>query len=75
MMIATKFNVGDTVWCMRDNKPIQVCITFLRAVRSKSNNYIKYGGDRKTGSHSYQQYTDLDENTLFKTKADLLGSL
>ena len=70
MRFETKFDKGDHVWFMENNKPTEVAISDIRVL------YLctKQEGLNRLGSHVMGS-TKLLEDGLFKTKGELLGSL
>lgn len=68
MTIETKYNIGDEVWFIKDNKPqtIQVFCIEIIAASTVSKPCIKYGFG------NFERYT---ESHLFPTKEELLKSL
>lgn len=75
MEIKTKFNIGDYAWCMKNNRPIKVCITSIEAFYGSSQGRIKYNAEDALNPITWLDHPNLFENTLFKTKEDLLNSL
>jgi hypothetical protein len=76
MKVETKFDVGNQVFLMHDNKVVHAKITFiLISVQSQrsDNPVIKY--DLMTPSPDYILLKGIKESLLFKTKEDLLNSL
>lgn len=71
MTIETKFNIGDEVWCMHNNK---VYISFIQEVRVRKNN-------KKTKiEYIVESMQKIDfglkkEDELYPTKEELLKSL
>lgn len=69
MTIETKFNYGDTVWIMENNKPKTETVF-------ETNIYIKKGnGEVIRYSTANGGGTWLDEHFCFATKEELLKSL
>jgi hypothetical protein len=66
MTIETKYNVGDKVWSMKDNKPQTNTIDRIRAYAS-DDVYIEYEVIGSSKEHA--------EHELFPSKQDLLNSL
>ena len=67
MEVKTKFNVGDMVWYIYNNKVSHLDVTAVSiSVYSDSDPIIKY-----TLHYDYE----LDESKLFTTKEELLKSL
>ena len=71
-----KFNVGDRVWYMKDNKPTEVVISAIEIFFVNTNqDRITYDAKNVTNSVSWLDNTKLQEACLFKSKAELLESL
>ena len=76
MNIETKFDVGDQVFLMHDNKVTHAKIMFiLISVQSQRSDNLVIKYDLITPSPDYILLKDLKESLLFKTKEDLLNSL
>ena len=76
MEFKTVFNVKDTAWYMKNNKPTEVIISAIEIFYVNTNqDRIKYSAKDVTGSVSWLDHTNLLESMLFRTKADLLSSL
>ena len=76
MKFETQFDIGDHVWCMRDNKPTEVIISEIEIHQvSRYQTPIEY----KTGAIIFPSDSASikwrNEETLFKTKDELLMSL
>ena len=71
MTIETKYNIGDEVWLMKENKPTKRVVDFIEiiAASTTSKSFIQYGlkieGDVER----------VVESRLFPTKEELLKSL
>ena len=71
MTIETKYNIGDEVWCMNNNK---VYMSFIQEVRVRKNN-------KKTKiEYIVEKMQKIDfglkkEDELYPTKEELLKSL
>lgn len=76
MNFETKFNIGDHAWYMKSNKPVEVVISAIEIFYVNTNqDFIKYNAKNVTNSVSWLDHTNLHENTLFKSKRELLESL
>ena len=75
MTITTKFNKGEKVWFMHNNKPLEIIIVFIDiSIGGASGTVINYAGT-KTNTSSYHRIDTINEHKLFKTKEDLIKSL
>lgn len=76
MIFETKFNVKDSAWYMKDNKPVEVIISAIEIFYVNTNqDKIKYNARDVIGSVSWLDHTNLFENKLFKSQNELLESL
>jgi hypothetical protein len=76
MKFETKFNINDHAWYMKNNKPEEVIISAIEIFYVNTNqDRIKYNAKNKANSVSWLDHTNLFENSLFKSKEDLLLSL
>lgn len=76
MKFETKFNKGDHVWYMKNNKPTEVEIESVEIFYvGTDQDYIKYNGSDVINPITWLDHPNLFENMLFKTKEDLLNSL
>ena len=75
MKFETKFNLGDTIWFMRNNVPTKAIVTYIQASQCGTNKTVFYNAKRVTGSVSWLDYTNLNEINLFESKKDLLMAL
>lgn len=67
MIFNTKFNPGDFVWIMRDNRPVRVQIEEVEVGATRSHKYkAKY-------NMNIDKYVYEDE--MFATKEELIASL
>jgi len=79
MQIETKFDIGDTVFFIEENKVQQATIKRISINVNESNSQFGYGykPDARirysTDSSNLSKYKN--EEQLFKTKQDLLDSL
>lgn len=71
MIIETKFNIGDEVWFMKENKPTKKVVNFIEIVTASttSKSFIQYGLKMED---TVERVT---EKHLFSTKEELLKSL
>ena len=71
MKIETKYNIGQEVWFMKENKPTKQVVGFVEiiAASTTSKSFIQYGL-KIEGS-----VERVVENKLFPTKEELLKSL
>jgi hypothetical protein len=71
-----KFNVGDHVWYMKDNKPTEVVVSAIEVFFVNTDqDRITYNAKNVTNSVSWLDHTNLREEWLFRSKAELLESL
>ena len=76
MNIKTKFNLNDTAWYMRDNKPKEVVISAIEIFHAGTRqDYIKYNARSVIDSVSWLEHINLFENMIFKTKDNLIKSV
>lgn len=72
MIFNTKFNPGDFVWIMRDNRPVRVQIEEVEVGAIRSHKYkTKY--TMVTGTWTTDKWMYEDE--VFATKEELIKSL
>ena len=71
MTIGTKYNLGDEVWLMKENKPTTRVVDFIEIIvaSTTSKSFILYG--LKMGS----EVERVVESHLFPTKEELLKNL
>lgn len=72
MTIETKYNIGDEVWFMQNNKICSDTITAIHTYRTETISHITYGFGKSIRS---QIIAIIDERDLFPTKEELLKSL
>lgn len=72
MTIETKYNIGDEVWFMQDNKVCSDTITAIHTYRTETISNITYGFGKSIRS---QIIAVINEQDLFPTKEELLKSL
>ena len=76
MKFETKFNINDHVWYIKNNKVTEVSISAIRIFYVNTNqDRIKYNAKNITNSVSWLDHINLFEDTLFKSKEELLLSL
>ena len=76
MKFETKFNLNDSAWYMKDNKPTEVIISAIEIFFVNTNqDKMKYNAKDVINSVSWLDHTNLFEDMLFNTKDDLLQSL
>lgn len=76
MDFETKFNIGDRAWFMKDNIPTEVVISCIQIFHVGTNqDCTKYNARKVVGSVSWLDHQHLFEDSLFKTKRDLLSFL
>ena len=76
MNFKTKFNLEDRAWYMKDNKPIEVIVSAIHIFHvGTSRDHIKYSAKNITNSVSWLDHQHLFEDTLFRSKSELLKSL
>lgn len=76
MDIKTKFNLKDSVWFMKDNKPVNALISAIETFNvGTDQDKIKYNGRKISNSVSWLDYTNLLEGKLFNSKDELLKAL
>ena len=76
MKFETKFDIDEIAWYMKNNAPTKVLISAIEIFHVNTNqDRIKYNARNARHPVSWLDHTNLFENILFKTKADLLKSL
>ena len=76
MKFETKFNINDHVWYIKNNKVTEVSISAIEIFYVNTNqDRIKYNAKNITNSVSWLDHINLFEDTLFKSKEELLLSL
>jgi len=76
MKIETEFNIGDSFWVMRDNKPKVFHIESIRTLSEKSSlDHYQTVSNTSVFYKVYGETTTYLEDDIFRTKADLLNSL
>lgn len=76
MVIETKYNKGDKVWRMENNKAIQVEISAIETFHVGTNqDRIRYNAKDCLNPGTWLDHTKLQESDLFPTKEELLASL
>jgi hypothetical protein len=71
MTIETKYNIGDEVWFMNENKAYVSFIEDVRVKRNNKNTKIEY----MVESMQKKDFGLKKESDLFPTKEELLKSL
>ena len=72
MTIKTKYNIGDEVWFMNENKACSDIITAIHIYRTETMSNVTYGFGQSIHS---QIIATMSEQDLFSTKEELLKSL
>lgn len=82
MTIKTTFNIGDTVWVMRNNRAVSGVIDniVIRSTKSfdgalTTNTYIVYTVKFTDDYHPEGFWYEYREGTLFETKEALIATL
>lgn len=76
MTIETKYNVGDEVWFLKDNKATTMRIWDIDIrVRTAYDGEKTYGSYTRIFYYDFGCYNEIEENKLFPTKEELLKSL
>ena len=77
MIIETKYNCGELVWFMNDNKPLEVEISRINVVYNPTKNISYKVGYMAKFIHSTNCESGkwIDEELLFRSKKELLESL
>lgn len=71
-----KFNIGDHVWYMHNNKPTEVIISAIKIFFVGTNqDRINYSAKSATHSVSWLDHTALPETLLYNSKIELLKTL
>lgn len=71
-----KFNIGDHVWYMHNNKPTEVIISAIKIFFVGTNqDRINYSAKNATHSVSWLDHTALPETLLYNSKIELLKTL
>ena len=75
MKFETRFNIGDEVWLMKNNKPKKVIISAIQIFYVNTNqDRITYNA-RDALDSCWLDNTNLQESQLYKTKQEMLSSL
>ncbi len=69
MTLETKFDVGDTIWFMYNNRPMCAVVTTMIVTKNES----VYGEEYQCPTRDRRH--DIHHTFAFKTKEDLLASL
>ena len=71
-----KFNIGEHVWLIKNNKPIEVVISAIEVFYVNTNqDRITYNAKDVVNSVSWLDHTKLQETLLFRSKVELLEAL
>lgn len=76
MNIITKFNLKQTVWFMKDNKPVNAIVSAIYTFNfGTSQDSIKYNLKQSTPNSGWLDFQNIPENVLYESKEQLLSSL
>ena len=76
MNIETKFNLKDSVWYMKGNKPVNVIISAIEVFKVGTNqDSITYNAKDIVNSTSWLDHTKVHECYMFESKEALVKSL
>lgn len=76
MKLETKFNIGDHAWYMCLNKSTEIIISAINiSIYNTNQDSIKYNAQNAVNPISWLDHQNLFENSLFKSKEELLKSL
>lgn len=76
MTIKTKYNIGDELWFMANNKPTTIKVwNIIVEIKTKCDGQYTYGTHHKIYYQDYYGYHKILEQELFPTKEELLKSL
>lgn len=76
MTIETKYNIGDEVWFMTNNKPTTMRVWDITIeIKTKFDGQYVYGDYYRIYYHDYGNKNTVKENNLYPTKEELLKSL
>lgn len=76
MDFKTKFNKGDKVWYMNNNKPAEVIISAIEIFYVATNqDRISYNATDVINPNTWLDHTSLGEDVLYHSKEELLKSL
>lgn len=78
MIFETKYNCGDKVWLINDNKPLEVEVSRIRIEQTLDQiglTTIRYYMVRFIHSTNCESGKWIDEKLLFRSKKELLESL
>lgn len=76
MEFKTKFDKDDKVWLMKDDKPVEVMISYIEIHYCGTNqDCIMYNAQDVNNPKTWLDYQHLRDNQLFRTKKELLNSL
>ena len=78
MTIETKYNIGDEVWAMHENRPWKGSVIKIKATVVHPEVYV-IDFEVKLKDSSFEPpitvYVDLIEGLVFRTKEELINSL
>jgi len=76
MYILTKFDIGDNVWFMENNKPTEGKVSSIEIFNYETkNDYIKYNAYDIINPSTWLDHANLYEQNLYASKTKLLESL
>jgi hypothetical protein len=76
MKIETKFNINDTVWIMKGNKPYSICIYNIHVIVSAyPTDYYGTGIKQNVTYSDFGNHVSVNESDCYATKEELLASL
>ena len=76
MNFETKFNIGQHVWLMKNNAPVEVVISCIEIFYVNTNqDHITYNATDVKNPVTWLDHTKLHEPTLFTSKNELMASL
>jgi len=71
-----KFDKGERVWYMKNNRPTEVIISAIEIFYVDTNqDHIKYNATDVISPVTWLDHTNLFEDMLYKTKEELLKTL
>lgn len=76
MEFKTKFNKGERVWFMKNNKPTEAIISAIEIFYVGTNqDRISYNATDVINPVTWLDHTNLQESSLYNSKQELLESL
>ena len=76
MTIETKYNIGDILWFMHDNKPKTMKVWDINIeIKTKFDGQYEYGSYVRIFYYDFGNHNKIEESELFPTKEELLKSL